>query len=520
MTHLCVPIFVTELAKARRDIAAAAAAGADLVELRIDKLQDISTLKLLLDDRISPAVVTCRLQSEGGFSQLDDAERMSRLKSAVERGAQLVDLELQTVGRMPQIPTAVRSRLILSAHDFSGRPGDLNQLVTEMNAAPAEVNKIVWRAGNILDNVDALKLLIRPARATVALCMGEAGLISRVMGRKFGAFLTFASLSAESATAPGQVTLAEMKSLYRWDAIGPRTKVFGVVAHPVRHSMSPAIHNASFTAMNYDGVYLPMLVEPDYESFKAFMDRFLGFEELDLSGLSVTIPHKQNALRYLKENGAEIEELAERIGAVNTITVERRPDSWPVLSGRNTDYAAILDSITGELAIDREGLKGLRVAVLGAGGTARAAVAGLAQCGADVVIANRTPDHAQALADEFGHGGANVSAVSIEELLRSDFRVFINTTSVGMFPNVDQSPLGDGPLPFSGKTLVFDTVYNPIKTRLLTQAEGLGAPTISGVEMFVRQAAAQFESWTGQAAPQRVMRRVISERLGLPVHTR
>ncbi len=394
MTHLCVPIFVTELPTARRDIAAAAAAGADLIELRIDTLRDMGVLRLLLEDNILPAVVTCRSKSEGGYSQLDDTQRTAQLTSAIAGGAQCVDLELLAVQRMNHIPAEIQSRLILSFHDFSARPSDLAQLIREMDRHRAQVNKIVWKAGNILDNLDALKLLIRTNRSTIALCMGEAGLVSRVLARKFGAFLTFASLNEESATAPGQVTIAEMKNLYRWDRIGPATKVYGVVAHPVRHSMSPAIHNAAFTAVGYDGIYLPMLVEPDYQSFKAFMDGFLALEELDLSGLSVTIPHKENALRYLRENSAEVEELAVRIGAVNTISIGRR-GGRPFLEGKNTDYAAILDSITAETKIQRGNLADLRVAILGAGGTARAAVAGLAHYGANVILSNRTQDRAK-----------------------------------------------------------------------------------------------------------------------------
>ncbi|MGD0464357.1 MAG: shikimate dehydrogenase [Tepidisphaeraceae bacterium] len=519
MTHLCVPIFVTELPTARREIAAAAAAGADLIELRIDTLRDMYVLTLLLEDNILPAVVTCRSKSEGGFSQLDDAQRTAQLMSAIASGAECVDLELLAVQRMKQIPAEIQSRLILSFHDFSAKPSDLAQLNRQMNRHPAQVNKIVWKAGNILDNLDALKLLIRPDRSTIALCMGEAGLLSRVLARKFGAFLTFASLSDETATAPGQVAIAQMKNLYRWDNIGPATKLYGVAAHPVRHSMSPAIHNAAFTAVGYDGIYLPMLVEPDYQCFKAFMDGFLAFEELDFSGLSVTIPHKENALRYLRERSADVEGLAAAIGAVNTIAIGRRGGK-AFLQGKNTDYAAILDSITAEMKIKRDNLADLRVAILGAGGTARAAVAALAHYGATVILSNRTHDRAQALADEFNSGRGNISAVPIDDLLRADFQVFINTTSIGMHPNVGESPIGDRPPPFSPKTLVFDTIYNPIKTRLLTQAEGTGANTISGVEMFVRQAAAQFETWTGKPAPHQVMRRVISDRLGLPLHSR
>jgi 3-dehydroquinate dehydratase/shikimate dehydrogenase len=298
-----------------------------------------------------------------------------------------------------------------------------------------------------------------------------------------------------------------MKKLYRWDAIGPRTKVYGVVAHPVRHSMSPAIHNAAFSAVGHDGIYLPMLVEPDYESFRNFMADFLNCDGMELSGLSVTIPHKANALRYLKEKCGGVEELAERIGAVNTLIIRR--EGRTLLSGKNTDYAAILDSITTELKTDRSGLRDLRVAVLGAGGTGRAAIAALAHYGAKVVISNRTHERAKALADEF-----KCAAISLDELGRSDFDVLINTTSVGMFPNINESPFGDHPPGFSQKTIVFDTVYNPIKTRLLEQAENAGARTINGVEMFVRQAAAQFETWTGKPAPWELMRKVIVQRLG------
>ena len=336
--------------------------------------------------------------------------------------------------------------------------------------------------------------------------MGEAGTVSRILAKKFGAFLTFASLADGEASAPGQLTIAEMKNLYRWDAIKPSTKTYGVVAHPVRHSMSPAIHNAAFDATGFDAVYLPLLVEPSYEAFKAFMETFVNFPGLDLSGLSVTIPHKQNALRYLKEKGAEVEELADRIGAVNTIDIRR--DDGIKLAGSNTDYAAILHSVTDKMGISRHELKNLPIAILGAGGTGRAALAAFAHYGAKVFITNRTHDRAAELAKEF-----SATAVSLDELCKSDCRVWINTTSVGMHPNIDASPFDDVKIPFTRDTVVFDTVYNPIQTKLLKQAETAGAATINGVEMFVRQAEAQFTLWTKLKAPREVMREVVENRL-------
>jgi 3-dehydroquinate dehydratase/shikimate dehydrogenase len=244
-------------------------------------------------------------------------------------------------------------------------------------------------------------------------------------------------------------------------------------------------------------------VNPGYESFKAFMESFIPFEGLDLSGLSITLPHKENALRYLQEKGAGVEELAARIGAVNTILIDGK-----TLSGMNTDYAAILDSITESLGCDRKNLAGMSVAVIGAGGTGRTAVAALTHCGAKVAIYNRTPNKAAALAEEFG-----ATAQPWEKLGESDCRVYINTTSVGMHPNVAESPFASQPPKLDAGKVVFDTIYNPIKTTLLGQAEAAGARTISGVEMFVKQAAAQFTLWTGKAAPEEAMRQVIESRL-------
>jgi 3-dehydroquinate dehydratase/shikimate dehydrogenase len=299
-----------------------------------------------------------------------------------------------------------------------------------------------------------------------------------------------------------------MKRLYRWDAITASTKVYGVVAQPVMHSMSPAIHNAAFERVGHDGVYLPMLVNAGYESFKAFMESFLAFEPLQLSGLSITLPHKENALRYLKERGGEVEELAERIGTVNTIVIDNGK-----LRGFNTDYAAILDTITAALRITRQDLAEKRVAVIGAGGTGRTAVAALAEYGATVVVYNRTMERAEELAKEFNSPAGKVVAARMEKLCDSCCHIFINTTSVGMHPKVDESPLGERLPEFSADTLVFDTIYNPMETKLLKQAKAAGAKTVGGVEMFVRQAARQFEAWAGKTAPLDIFRRVIESRL-------
>ncbi len=511
MTRLCVPIFVTGAADAAESIRAAAGAGADCVELRLDRM----TSPLELTGSPLPVIFTCRPTWEGGFSTLADGDRLNLLSESAQAIEQaMIDVELETWRRLGGNIRLPRP-MIVSAHDFITRPARLHNILVEMDAIPAAVNKIVWQARTIRDNLEAFEILKTARRPTIALCMGEAGLISRVLAGKFGAYLTFASLTNGSGTAPGQPRIDEIRQLYRWGAVGESTKVYGVIAHPVGHSMSPAIHNAAFAATGHDGVYVPLIVEPGYESFKAFMESALALPGLDLSGISVTLPHKENALRYLQWKGADIEELAARIGAVNTIIVGRERDSGsPRLSGINTDYAAILDSITDRLGGDRKGLRGRRAAVLGAGGTGRTAVAALAQCGADVFVVNRTIARAQELAREFDDpNAARVRSVELTELPSLNCEILINCTSVGMSPNVEASPLDDClSMPHPGM-LVFDTIYNPMKTRLLAQAESAGAKTIGGVEMFIRQAAGQFSAWTGRPAPREIMRTVIEKRL-------
>jgi 3-dehydroquinate dehydratase/shikimate dehydrogenase len=519
MTRLCVAIFVKDLAQALRDVATAAEAGADMVELRIDGFTDQDQVRQLLSSVRLPAIVTCRASWEGGHCELPEPQRLALLEVAANSGAAYVDIELEAyrrhdaVGQVnAAVPRSKRPGMIVSAHDFKGRPARLTNILAEMEQSEADVNKIVWTARSVRDNLEAFEILLQPTKPTIALCMGEAGLISRVLAKKFEAFLTFAGIRNQEVTAPGQTSLEEMKRLYRWDAMNAKTRVYGVVAQPVAHSMSPAIHNAAFDKTGYDGVYLPLLVNEGYESFKAFMESFLAFEPFDLCGLSITIPHKENALRYLKEKGAEVDELAVRIGAVNTIVIDRVPGAVK-LRGLNTDYSAILDSITSKLNVPREKLTEYRVAVIGAGGTGRTAVAALAHCGATVVIYNRTRDRAEALAAEFNGKRGKVVAAPIEKLCDSCCQIYINTTSVGMHPHVDQSPFGETPPKLSPDVLVFDAVYNPPETKLLQQAKASGAKTIGGIEMFVRQAAGQFELWTGRPAPTDVMRSVVEARL-------
>lgn len=508
MTSLCVSIMVDSVEQAHADAALAAERGADLVEYRVDTFVEAGgDAASIVNGSPLPCIVTCRPSWEGGHYEGDDSERVALVRSLTD--AAFIDIEAKSFADVPGMRDAAAStspddspRIICSSHDFDGRPADLTRRVMGMaDDDQCNIVKLAWRARSLRDNLEAFELLAERSKPMIALCMGEVGLPSRVLAKKFGGFLTFVGLNDNAVTAPGQVGVATMKSLYRWDAINKDTAVYGVIGHPVGHSMSPAIMNGGFDAISHNGVYLPMQIPPEYEHFKATVGACLDYKPLDFLGASVTIPHKANLMRFVTERGGEVEPLAQKIGAANTLVV--RDDGS--LFACNTDYAALLDSVCAARGIERDGLACLRIAVLGAGGAARAAVAGFTAHGCDVTVYNRTLERAQDLADTFGATAAALDTFT------GDCDVLINCTPVGMHPNIDASPVEFGDV---APAVVFDTIYNPIETKLLRDAKSHGSSTISGIEMFVRQAARQFQLWTGQDAPTDLFDRIVREKLG------
>ena len=508
MTYLAVPLTVEHSNQVVPAARQAITDGAELIELRLDYLSDLAldvVAKVVTEVKAlsRPVIATCRIASEGGKFAGKEADRLSLLAAAGAAGADIVDIEAATIETEPVRKTA--KSVIVSNHDFTGLPIDLAQRWTNIIEQNPDIGKIVYTADRITDSFAALDILRTEhlaARNAIALAMGEPGVLTRLLARKLGAYLTFASRRQGSESAPGQVTVSEMKTLYRWDHLGPNTKVFGVIGCPVGHSMSPAIHNVAFSATGYDGLYVPLLIENTPAEFNGFLDGVRQRPWLDMRGFSVTIPHKSNALEYVKNTGGRLEPLAQKIGAVNTICL----DDKGTPSGYNTDYAGLLDAITTALGIDRTDLKGLPTAVIGAGGVARALVAGLTDAGARVNIYNRTVERGIKLAHEF-----YCAAGPLSELATLDAKLIVNCTSVGMHPHVDATPVPAECL--KKDMVVFDTVYTPMQTLLLRQAQAAGAQTIDGVSMFVNQAAAQFELFTQQAPPREVMREQVVTRL-------
>ncbi len=523
MTLIACPIFVSDVAEVEDALERAkhaAAAGARLVEWRVDALvgQAGATEAIggLLAATPMPCILTCRPSWEGGTFEGDDEDRIEMLEAVIASGAppKYVDLELRLHQERPELSRRVIDAidrangdegvdvgLILSAHDFDRRPIDLIQKIEAMTTEPAcSIIKVAWFARSLRDNMEAFAVLRERSKPTIALCMGELGVMSRVLAPKFGGFLTFASLSRGGETAAGQPTIADLLGLYHFDSIGPATEVYGVIGWPVGHSLSPKIHNVGFEAVGHDGVYLPLPVPPEYEHFQATVGALLDDEALNFCGASVTIPHKEHLLQFAMERGGAIEPLALGIGAGNTLTLL----ADGVLEASNTDCAAAIKALCARMDIDFGDLAAKTIAILGAGGVARGIVAGLAQLGANITIFNRTRERAETLV----HAFKEIAPIAIgepEQLGVERFDVYINCTPLGMAGTefADASPLPDG-APLDG-AVVMDTVYNPVETPLLRQAEAEGAKTLDGLAMFVRQAGTQFKHWTGQALPVDVM---------------
>jgi 3-dehydroquinate dehydratase/shikimate dehydrogenase len=513
-TKLIVPISANNLESAKQQVETALKAGAEMLELRTDYLENLNVemvkdLIAFVNKRLA-LIVTCRDKRQGGVIDYPQKLRVDVLTGALEAGAEFIDFEYDNfliAENQERIKSALsqnsQTRLILSAHNFQTRFENINKLHSDILATwPEAIPKLVYTAEHINDCFDAFDLFHQTSGERICWCMGQAGLISRIIAKKLGSFVTFASIDEQSATAPGQLTIEQFKNLYRCDIIDSDTELFGVIADPVGHSLSPAIHNACLEEKRLNKIYLPLLLEGGKQEFDSFLHNVLSRKWLGFRGFSVTIPHKQSALDFVRANGGFIEPLAEKIGAVNTLVISEGGK----LSAYNTDYSAALDAVTSTLNIGRNDFKDMPVAVVGAGGVARAIVAGLSDADANIYIYNRTVKKAEKLAAEF-----NCDFAPLDDLKNIDAKLVVNCTSIGMYPKVDATPVPKECL--KKDMAVFDTVYNPAETLLLKQAKQAGAKTIDGISMFVNQGLAQFKLFTNTDGNAELMRKTILKQL-------
>lgn len=463
--------------------------GAELVELRLDYIGRSVDLTRLLRDRPCKVVITCRRREDGGRWQKGEQERLMLLRNAIASGVDYVDLEGDIAGTIPRYGSTKR---IVSHHDFSQTPQNLADLHRHLASQEADIVKIATMAHTVDDTLRMMDLAKNAQIPTIAICMGELGVPTRILAGRLGAPFTYATFSVDRRVAPGQLNWREMHDLYRYDSLSPETLLYGVIADPVGHSYSPLIHNAALASQEIDARYLPFQVPS--EDLQQFIE---ACPELGIRGLSVTIPHKEAALDLM----TRAEAAASGIGAINTILFDGCERV-----GYNTDYRAAMECVSSVFGsqggVDDQPWGGKSALILGAGGVARAIAWGLHKKGVAVSITSRTHSRAHALAEWVGG-----TEIAWERRHEPKVDLLVNCTPVGMHPDLDSTPFLAEAL--NPETVVFETIYNPERTLLIKDAHQVGCRTISGVEMFVRQAAYQYRLFTGQEPPVELMRKTL-----------
>lgn len=495
---VCAVIGRTRHRMMQAEIQEAAKQGAKLIELRLDFLAKQPDFKRLLTNRPCPMIATLRRPSDGGRFAGTEEQRFMLVRQAVVAGFDFIDLEHDIIKKIPRFG---KVRRIVSYHNLEGVPENLEEIHAQMCAEDADIVKIVVTAQQSSDNLRLLALLKSPAKPTVAFCMGDLGTCSRVLGLLLGMPYTYATFNKERQIAPGMLSFQELQRIYRVESINAETKVFGVIGDPVSHSHSPLIHNAAFAERGINAVYLPFRVP------RGELQQFLtSLRNIPVSGYSVTLPHKEAAAKLAQDK----DESVTAMGAANTL-IATETDYRAV----NTDAQAALDSLQAHLPAGPDGkpvpLASRNVLIVGAGGVARAIAFALKKLNLPITLTNRTAERGEKLATEVGCRFVDWTARH-----NVDCDTVINCTSVGMHPNIDESPIHHSFL--KAGLFVFDTIYTPETTKLIREAQARGCQVLTGVDMFVRQAALQFELFTGQPAPLELMTSVVRQALS-PVRT-
>lgn len=484
--RLCVIIGRTRHKMVQAELQEAVRRGVKFIELRLDFLAKAIDFNRLLPLKKCPWVATLRRRDDGGRWNGSETERRTIIRQAIVAGFDWIDLETDIANEIPRFRDVKR---IISYHNLNETPADLEAIYERMCQQDADVLKVCVTAQTHADNVRLLNLLRSAKKPTVAHCMGEIGFPSRLLSLKFGAPFTYAAFNKERGIAPGLPALEDLRRHYHVHLINADTKIYGLIGDPVGHSYSPLLHNAVYRINSMNALYLPFRI-PRGE----LQPTLKAYEAIPVHGYSVTIPHKEGAAAL----AGSIDDHVKSTGAANTLV--RKSDGFHAW---NTDFDAASDCLNLQHPMHEDGsihvLEKCNALVLGAGGAARTVATALKKAGAHIIVASRTFERAQALAKE-----VDGKAFEWEGRHTINCEVVVNCTPVGMHPNVDESPVHKG---FLGPgMLVFDTVYNPETTLLVKDARARGCVVVTGVEMFVRQAALQFELFTGQPAAVEVMR--------------
>ena len=497
---ICVPVCVQRANNLVPAIKRAAEV-ADIIELRLDCLPETQLEIALQGSSVFHSltqgglILTLRPAEQGGRRTIDRNERMDfwRRNRSQFSDAHFVDIEADLLVGLPNqgvISQFGQDRVICSHHDFVGAVSNLDQIYERMAATPARILKIAVQADDAIDCLPVFRLLEwarRDNREMIAIAMGQAGVMTRILGPSRGSFLTYGSLDDESTTAPGQLTARELREVFRIDHLDEQTEIMGLIGRPVTHSISPHLHNASFAAAGTNAVYIPFEVC----DVDAFMRRMVHprSREIDwkMRGLSVTAPHKSSIMQHLDW----IEPSAKEIGAVNTIVVEKDE-----LHGFNTDAEGFITPLRKTFG----SLADAQCAIVGIGGAAKGAIWALQNENASVTLFSRNVENAKPLTEKLV-----IKCLPIRDAEFKGFDIVINATPVGTRGDLENETIAVAEQ-LRGVRLVYDLVYNPLETALMREACAAGCEVLGGLEMLIAQANEQFRLWTGRDAGEEVMR--------------
>ncbi len=414
---------------------------ADSVELRWDCFDS-------LDFKIScpiPMIFTLRPLSQGGFYKGSETSRLQHLEKLLEQKPDYVDLEFtvldEDLKRFEKYPV----KIILSYHDFECTPDDLEGLLANLKKKPADFYKIATHANTTLDSLRMLNFSKNAGKQVIGICMGDYGTITRILNH-----WSYASIG--QPIARGQLSLKELMECYRFKSINDETAIFGLIGDPVDKSPSNFTHNNVFSFYNQNAVYVKMRITAD--ELDAF---FKEIKSLNFKGLSVTMPLKEAVMPFLDT----IDTKASSIGAVNTIIFQ---DDKKI--GFNTDCTGALAAIEEKMCV-----KGKKIFIIGAGGSAKAIASEALLKGADVTIFNRT---------------LKPNTKHLNEIT-NDYDLLINCTP-------DEMPIS--PEIIKEQSVIMDIKSVPKWTTLLVEAKLKNCTLIFGYEMFIHQAIGQFELWS------------------------
>lgn len=489
--RICVVIGRTRHKMVAAEIHEAAKRGARFLEIRLDFIARAPDLRRLLKDKPCPMIATVRRPQDGGrWGGNEDARRML-LKQCIVSGFDWVDLETDVADEIGRFKDVKR---IVSYHNMTEFPEDLEEIFSRMCKQDADVLKLVVCAQSPADNLRVIRILKNAKRPTVAFCHGDLGYPSRILALKYGAPFTYAAFNKERGVVPGMPSFEELKRVYRPSTIDNATEIYGVIGDPVSHSLSPLVHNAAFRALEINARYVPFRVPRG--QLPPFLD---AYKEVPVRAYSVTIPHKEAAAQTAHAH----DEAVELTRAANTL-IQREHGFFAM----NTDYHAVLETLAANLGTPGKPFDIHRklVLVLGAGGMARAVAHAVHKSGGTVYVANRTLDRAQRLAGEI-----SAEALDWNARHKEGCEIVFNCTPVGMHPNLDESPVH--PSFLKPGMAIFDAIYTPETTMLIREARSRGCQTITGVDLFVRQAALQFRQFTGREPPTDMMFDVVRRAL-------